>query len=363
MQRHDAVIPGATSLAQVAGGLADAGWTLAQAQPRSATHLLLQVHDAEGRFLPGQWHADPADAERVAARTGAVLRPTSHVLLQPGGLDRRLPALAPLLASAGVELVAHRPERRAVVRVRRSAGPDLYVKVVRPGRAEPAARTLRHLTAAGLPVPAVLGTDDDQGVLALGALPGRTLHALLGGDQAGLPDLADLRAVGALVRRLHGVPPPPEAGTHTAADELAVLDRARSLAVAFGVGGSPEGETGRAGVAEALASVPAPATAVPLHRDLHDKQLLRDPATGAWSVLDLDLLALGDPAVDLANLAVHLELRAAQGLLDPALVGPWTSAVLDGYDADERTRAALGPYAAATRLRLDAVYAFRPGGG
>lgn len=364
-----------TGFAEVREGLAGAGWEVLQAQPRSADHLLLQVREVGRRdvpAVPGQWFRDAGEAERVARRTAevaptlpdAVLRPTAHVVLQRAGVDRRLPSLAALLAAPGTELVAHRPERRAVVRVPRTAG-DVYLKVLRPGRAAVAAGTLRHLAAAGLPVPRVVAVDGsgEAGVLALGALPGATLHALLAHARVRGGSVADddLVAVGALVRRLHECPAPRGVVAHGPDDEVAVLDRARALAAGYGLGG-PDGSR-VAGVRDALRSLGAPARVVPLHRDLHDKQLLRDPATGSWSVLDLDLLAVGDPALDLANLLAHLELRALQGLLDPRLVEPWGEAVLAGYDADARTRAAIGPWQAAARLRLEAVYAFRPGGG
>ncbi|WP_396134697.1 phosphotransferase [Cellulomonas sp. ATA003] len=49
-----------------------------------------------------------------------------------------------------------------------------------------------------------------------------------------------------------------------------------------------------------------------VHRDLHDKQLLVD-GSGGIGLLDFDLAAAGEAALDLANLLVHLELRVHQG--------------------------------------------------
>lgn len=319
--------------------LADAGWELLQAQPRSSTHLLVQVRSRSSHpaiHVPGQWHAD------------------AGLSLQPDGQDRKLPALAALLAVPGVELIAHRPGRRAVVRVPHTACPDHYVKVMRRGRAAGAAATLRHLADHALPVPRVLSATEET--LTLEALPGRTLHRLLDAPLT----TADLTAVGALVRRLHDTPAPAGSPAHTVEDEIAVTERALALARGFDLD-MPDPPT-VVEVAEALRRVPPSPSVVPLHRDLHDKQLLRAD-DGSWSILDLDLLALGDPALDLANFRVHLELRAAQGLLDPTRVEPWSAAFLDGYDADGRTRSAIEAYAAIARLRLAAVYAFRPAGG
>ena len=61
---------------------------------------------------------------------------------QPDGADRKLPGLASLVRDSAV-LLAHRPGRRAVVRT--TCGH--YVKVTRPGRAEPLAAC--HLAPGG----------------------------------------------------------------------------------------------------------------------------------------------------------------------------------------------------------------------
>lgn len=78
-------------------------------------------------------------------------------------------------------------------------------------------------------------------------------------------------------------------------------------------------------------------------------------------MLDFDTLAAGEGALDLANLLVHLELRALQGHCTAARAAELAAAVLDGYEPDRTVRDRLAAYAAATRLRLCAVYRFRPG--
>lgn len=103
-----------------------------------------------------------------------------------------------------------------------------------------------------------------------------------------------------------------------------------------------------------------PATAVvPLHRDLHDRQLLVD-ASGSVGLLDLDTLARGEAALDLANLLVHLELRALQGVCLYRAAAEAAGAIVDAYQPGAEVARRLGPYADAARLRLVAVYAFRP---
>lgn len=116
---------------------------------------------------------------------------------------------------------------------------------------------------------------------------------------------------------------------------------------------------GPAGLGEQATALGLPSTSerVLLHRDLHDKQVLVDEA-GEVGVLDFDLLAAGDPALDLGNLLAHLDLRAAQGLVVDA--APLRAAVLAGYGPSGAVLSRLPAYERATRLRLAAVYAFRP---
>jgi aminoglycoside phosphotransferase (APT) family kinase protein len=76
--------------------------------------------------------------------------------------------------------------------------------------------------------------------------------------------------------------------------------------------------------------------------------------------IDFDTLQRGDAAVDLANLAVHLELRAMQAGEGVAAAAPLRAALLEGYGAGPALTERLAPYEAAVRLRLACVYAFRP---
>jgi aminoglycoside phosphotransferase (APT) family kinase protein len=86
--------------------------------------------------------------------------------------------------------------------------------------------------------------------------------------------------------------------------------------------------------------------------------LLED--TGPIGLLDLDLAACGDPALDLANLLVHFELRALQEHCSDARARACAVALLEGYSPDPPLLGRLAAYAAATRLRLAGLYCFRP---
>lgn len=100
-----------------------------------------------------------------------------------------------------------------------------------------------------------------------------------------------------------------------------------------------------------------------IHRDLHDGQLLltsgpdgRFQADGV-GLLDFDLVAAGDPALDLANLIEHLHLRERQGTLADAESA--ARALLDGYGPDEDVLDRVIPYRALAARRLEALYCFR----
>lgn len=319
---------------------------LRRAWPRSAQHLLLDLDDlVTGQQLAGQWFADPVTAAAVAAATAGA-RPSGRLVLQPRGADRRLPALASLLEQPRARLVAHRPERRAVVAMADGAR---FAKLVPARRLDRLRHTTRRTT--GLPVRTPRLVTDGHLFLTSEALPGTPLSDLLAGPHRH----EALRAVGSAIARLHRTPPPPGSSLHGPADELAVTlaweasARSYGLPIAAMHSGSPP---------------PAPPRSLRLiHRDLHDGQFLltRDSAghftDNGVGLLDFDLMAAGDPALDLANLMEHLLLRRRQGVIPDAESA--VQALLSGYQPDEDTRSRLDSYRALAARRLSAVYAFR----
>jgi hypothetical protein len=330
------------------------GYTLRRAWPRSAGHVLLELAAADGSVLAGQWFADPGSLARAARATPAPAEvdPGTSVLLQPAGADRRLVALPGLLTRPGVALLVHRPERRAVVRT--GGG---YVKVVPPGRVQPlaaAADRVRDIGGGAFDVPALLDRDDAAGTLLWAELSGPSLLELGRAPRTSAARLAAAwRRAGIAVRTL-------AAGSgaclslHTAADEAAVTRRWLDHAAALGRLPPVDAEPA---LRPLTAGPPGPLGV--LHRDLHDQQVLAPPA-GPVGLLDVDTLAVGEAALDVANVLVHLELRVAQGLLTPARAAYAREAFLAGRAADPETMARIPAYAIATRLRLAGVYAFRP---
>ncbi len=180
------------------------------------------------------------------------------------------------------------------------------------------------------------------------ALPGRTLHELLTGEDEAAVGAA--RRLGTALAALHASTPAPGAPVHDAAAERAVLTRWLRLASAHGVLRRPV----------ELPEVPrGDVPLVPVHRDLHDKQVLVDDR-GELGLLDFDLAAAGDPALDVANLLVHLELRVHQGHCSTELGVAAAEAFLEGYAPGPGVLRRLAYYEATARCRLVAVYGFRP---
>lgn len=336
------------------------GLTLVRAHPRR-DRLHLDLTDGDGGRVIGQWVTDPEVARAVVEATEAVAPGRARLLgarlvLQAGGADRRLPALAPLV-DAGAELVVHRPERRAVVRT--GEGEDLtFTKVVRPRRTADLVRRMQRAAAVpGLRAPRVTAADEVTGTIRMSTLPGRTLHDLL----AETVPPAVARGVGEAVRTLHSAPDAAGVPGHDLGAEMEAVRGLLDLARLHGALEPRAVDALDRDAARAASSIVSAGTGglSLLHRDLHDQQLLVDD--GRVGMLDVDTLGVGDAALDLGNLLAHLDLRAWQGRTSSEAAAAVEDEVLAGYAPDARTLAATSGYRALTRARLRALYAFRPG--
>ncbi len=329
----------------------------------------------------------PDDRGRLRAGTVELGRGgVGRVRLLSPGSDPGLPALEVLLGATDAEktgtgstdaektrtgttdagaagtLLVHRAGRRAVVRT-----PQGYVKVLRPGRAPgvAAAAEIGAVAArgAGFAVPEVREYDDDT--VTFSVVPGHPVHELPND-----PAWSDIWATWAdgwlrfqqgdvTSAPTPGDPAAPGLAAHTCADEADVVRTWSRRARAAGLlAGTPWDRRAR-DVAAALLDGGDPAWLVVTHRDLHDKQLLWDGET--LGVLDLDTVCLADPVLDLANLAVHADLRRAQGRWPAAgarIVEDAARRVAAASVADVKTRWAIAELA--TVARLACVYAFRP---
>ncbi|GGX04509.1 phosphotransferase [Streptomyces lomondensis] len=319
--------------------------------------------------------------ERIGARTGrlpqgttVVENGTTRVALWRFPYDPWLPALpsacdraalARLLRDSGhgsgparYRVRAYRPGRRAVIEAVGARG-RLFLKVVRPGRVEELHRRHRLLTEAGVPAPPSLGYTPD-GLVALEALPGRTLRQALRDGSGPVPSA---RAVLALLDRL---PPELAQGPPRPSWCARAAHYAAVLAAAL-----PERAAQAAELAEEIATgtVPGPRTAV--HGDLYESQLL--VAGGRITgLLDVDTAGPGERVDDLACLLGHLSVLALVDRARAAVVGRLGADCLAVFEeevdpAELRRRAAAvvlslatGPHRvqeagwpAATRARLD----------
>ena len=323
---------------------------LVRAWPRDEHHLLLEASGGDST-VAAQWFAAAHRAAEVARKT-----PTAELLgpvvLQPGGADRRLPGVVSLLRREGAELVTHRAEKRAVVRLpgpAGGAGPPAYAKVVRAAGLAAVVSSAR--TAAGLAVrtPTVLQVEHQDSAVVTAALPGRTLHDLLATSEA----VEACRAAGRALAAVHRSAVPSGLSRYGDADERATVRRWQQLAQAHGLAPAfpvPPTDDVHGGACDEqdLALI---------HRDFHDKQVVVDDH-GEVGVLDFDLMAVGAPMLDLANFLVHLDLRALQGLVADA--SPLRTAMLEGYQPTDTQLRQLSRREQATWERLAAVYAFRP---
>lgn len=317
-----------------------------RAWPRSRFDVSIELADGDGQRVAGQWFADDGLAEREVTRTpGARRCDDPGFVLQADGADRKLPHLAE--AARRGDLLVHRPGKRAVLRTARGT----YRKLTRPGRARALVdwHVALHDALDGVAeVPSVLTHGDAE--LELAAVPGVAPPEAQHHAEALWASW--WRRVGTCLAALRTVTTP-TLPAHTASDELAVVLRWLDLAMAYGL------LEERDVTAELRPLLDQRPTALALaHRDLHDGQLLFDDMGVA--VLDADTIARAEPALDLANLLVHLELRVEQNILDRRAAAIATDALLGDPALSSSTLARLRIYATTARLRLAGVYAFRP---
>jgi aminoglycoside phosphotransferase (APT) family kinase protein len=166
--------------------------------------------------------------------------------------------------------------------------------------------------ADGIQVPEALAYVPEMRMLVQAAVPGETLDTLTLRGNVG----AEVRRCAAGLAKLHqselrnaecgmrngqsGL----RLNSYTLADELRGLDDYTARLAAVRPDDLPVIETLRAGLLAWAERLPEAATAVPLHRDFYYSQVLF--AGLRLHLIDFDLMALGDPAVDVANFIAHL---------------------------------------------------------
>lgn len=248
---------------------------------------------------------------------------------------------------AGSTVVAYRPRRRAVARVRLASGSVGYLKLLRRDAYARARATLAELARDHGPLRlAVPGRWLDRWCATWApAAHGEPLHRrLVRGEPVEGEDLARaLRRLGTLARR-------PGMSARGLLDErastLSMLERGARLLPSL-----------RSLAAEvATMSLPALEPSGVVHGDLHDKQVFLDGER--VELIDLEGLAWGCPRFEAVNLAEHCRLRDLQRGRGGA--GERTALRIE----QELGLEAADPFVAAARTlvraRLAGVYALRP---
>ncbi|MFE7405551.1 aminoglycoside phosphotransferase family protein [Isoptericola sp. NPDC057559] len=301
----------------------------------------------------------------------------------PAGVRERLRAAGVDAEVLALETVTYRPLRRAVLRARTTAG-TVYVKVVRPSRADALVR--RHVLLAGadgVVAPRVLGGPEapGDGVVLLTEVPGASVADLLARTPAaGRADCLDPAEVLRVARGLPaaGVSLPPRAPWADRLDHY--------LGALAALHGADPGRLARLGARiGAVVDARDPGPVVTTHGDLHAANLLLDPASSApgagrparvRGLLDADTLGPGHLVDDLACAVAHLAVLPAlapaayagtEGLVvrcldvfggaaDPALLRARAAAVVVSLAAGADTAARAAAFlAVAERLAADAA--------
>jgi phosphotransferase family enzyme len=330
--------------------------------PTRDQRLALEYRHAAGGVVAAQWAPRADLLDWLAERTpgGHVVGDgAARVLLHPAGVDRRLPALARLLAEPGARLVTHRAEQRAVVQT--AAALDTTYATVTVARdaawTAEAATIAQGLAGGAFAVPTPAWSDAERGIVAFPGLPGSTLRERLT-DSA--PDRGrSATAAGRALRALHDARAPSGVPLRGAAQEIARLDASIERLM-------PHAPGLACLVADALGPVAArlrtfhARPAVPVHGDFHDGQVV--DSGGSVGIFSWDGLGAGDRALDLASLTAHLEVRALEKRCSTAVAAAALRAVRAGYEVSSGLSAHVAAYADVVRLRLACEHALRPGG-
>lgn len=233
-------------------------------------------------------------------------------LLQAGGIAASLAGSTMTTAAVPLrwEVVRYRPMQRCAIAVRAARGaqrPIAFAKIYADERGRHAGGQLSALAAthrsrlADVRVPAPLGYDPQRRTLWLAHFDGHALEASDLHAQNG--DL--IARLGCSLAQLHRARLPALNGTSPAERLADAHKKATKIRRAYPQTG-PILDRAIASAMHGASRLP-PATAACIHGDLHLGQWLR--GAEALMLADFDELAIGDPELDIANLAVDLQVR------------------------------------------------------
>jgi hypothetical protein len=292
--------------------------------------------------------------------------PFLSAALDPAAVEERLRGMPELRARVGdlvvrsVRVLRHKPGRRCLIeyevaRPDPSAESVFVLGKVRARGADLRTHALSQQLVAcgfgpesqdGISVPEPLGVVRELGLWLQARVPGRQSTVALSGDDG-------VRVAGRLadaLHKLHGARLWP-GRIHTADAEIAILrERLQEIAAERPDWAPRLSRIGEA-CARAVSGCAAPPSAF-IHRDFYPDQALVDGER--LYLIDLDLCAWGDPALDLGNFAGHLIEQALRQRGDPRALDAPAAALLERY-AERGSRAAAAAatvYATLTLARL-----------
>lgn len=200
--------------------------------------------------------------------------------------------------------------------------------------------------------------------------PGRTLNQLVRVQD--IRPIMDQTAQG--LAKFHSLPVPlPVNGDgpvtlkrYGVEEEVANLDRFTQELIQVRPSFAQEAIRLRDALRQWASRLPLPPAVTPIHRDFYYSQVLvqEGPGREQLTLIDFDLMALGDPALDVANFAAHLIFLGLEKLGDAQALVPAGRLFLEGYarrrEPDPHFWERFRFYQAATFFRLLKVVAPRP---
>jgi hypothetical protein len=147
--------------------------------------------------------------------------------------------------------------------------------------------------------------------------------------------------------------------SHSLDDELAILRKGLAEVTALQPQWGPRLES-VLDACEQLAETLANPRRAGVHRDFHPDQLMVEGTR--LTLLDFDLYARGDPALDVGNFAAHLTELALRQHGDPAGLVDCEEALFEGYQAlrEDVSRRDLEGYATLSLVRHISISSARP---
>jgi Ser/Thr protein kinase RdoA (MazF antagonist) len=303
---------------------------------------------------------EPRNAVRPAIADPAL--PHLGTLQDPARMTDRVAEMlgAPSVTLTGVDLVRHKPGRRAILRYRLDDGERLYGKTFASARGPKVYEITRRITSANafgpdVALPRPVGFLPDFNMLLQREVEGEPVaQSLLAGDR----DLGIRIAFALYQFHTSGL----KLGrTHDLAKELSPL-RTRRDEVAETC---PELRALAGGCLRRIEAVDSSNFAWrerPVHRDFYHEQVMI--GREGLAILDLDDAAMSEPAVDVANFVAHLMLLGAQRRRDVSALANVSDGFIGQYcQLDTELDPQLLTYLTATTLlRLAGIHVSRENG-